>query len=125
MKIKTDFVTNSSSSCFILAVTKEQLPDLQDHVKKLDKHPDAGNEGVRIYKTFKTKYQLDRYTNNAPMDWVQKARGPQFKNLSKRLYKVCLEVIKDKHYAVYMAIDYNVVDKFHSKWDEHIIERAY
>jgi len=125
MKIKTDFVTNSSSSCFIIAITEKQLPVLIDHVAELDKHPNAGNEGVRIYSTFETKRHLDFYTNDGPVDWVQKARGPQFNALGQSTYEACLDILKEGKIAVYMAVDYNVVKEFQDDWYDLITESIY
>jgi len=125
MKFKQDFVTNSSSSCFVLAVSPEQLEGVRETVAELDRHPDAGNEGVRIYDVFDDLKELDEYTNDGPLDWAQKPRGPQFNNLGQSTYEACREVILENKIAVYMAVDYNVVEQFQTKWDDVILECIY
>ncbi len=124
MKIKTDFVTNSSSACFVMAVTEEQLFDLTDYVAKLDKHEDA-NEGVRIYQTFETKRHLDIYTNNGPLDWAQVPRGPRFNTIGQSIYEACKDVLDEGKIAVYMAVDNNVAGLFNDKWCDLIAKEVY
>ena len=125
MKIKLDFITNSSSSCFIIGIENQVQLDLKDFVKELDRHPDAGNEGVRIYETFRTIRRLNSYTNGGPLDWVQKARGPEFRELGESTYTACKEVLQKNKIAVYMAVDYNVVEQFLAEWDDLILESIY
>ena len=124
MKLKTDFVTNSSSSSFILCVTEEQFLDLEESLDELGNHPDAQNEGV-FMDVYRTKQQLDEYANDAPLDWASKPGGPRFVNMSQGRYELCLTIIEEGDIVVDASVDRNVVAIFEDKWNDLVVSSIY
>lgn len=112
MKFKSDFVTNSSSSSFIVGWNPDEISDLEEYVIELDKHEYAGNEGVRMYEGFTTMKELDEYTNDGPFDWASLPGGVRFENLNKEAYEICKSMIEKHGSATIVMVDYNVCDIF-------------
>jgi len=112
MKVKLDFVTNSSSACYVMSLKSDLVPGFEDFMNELDKNPDHGNEGVRIYETFHTLKELQEYVNGGPYDWASKPMGLKFNNWEEGTYLQVKEIIDEGHVAVYCAIDYNACEEF-------------
>lgn len=122
MKIKLDHVTNSSSSGYILSLRKEEQESFEEYINELDKHNEAANEGATIHLIANSVEELNKYTDERPIDWITKATAIQFDNLSEAHYKMCREIIDEGGVAVECWVDYNVCEKFDEDYGNNILE---
>jgi hypothetical protein len=113
MRAKFDFVTNSSSSSYILALDSDNLHLLYRSINKLqDDNPDS-NEGIGARDELKTLQELQDYVNDEPFDWVSQCRGLQYEMMSKSNYEKCKEAIeRDKAAIIIVFVDHDMTEDF-------------
>jgi hypothetical protein len=112
MRIKFDFVTNSSSTAYILALHPDSLDSIEEFVAKLGEDNPDTNEGIGTDKEYRTLIELQEYVNNGPFDWVSKCRGLQYENMSEANYKVCKAAIEDGLMVMFVYVDHDLTDEF-------------
>ena len=105
MKIKADFITNSSSTMYIIEFREKFLR------KNLEKH-------VRLrtgeyFKTFTDKMKLIKYTQQEDVDWITKATQRPFKywGLDKGEFDAAMTILESGNYAVYLRLDRNTYER--------------
>jgi hypothetical protein len=124
MKIKTDFVTNSSSTSFILSIRPKAITDFIEYCTTLHKTEEATNEGVYHTIIDGDIKDLKEYTSGREEDWASKPRGVSFNNLTEEEYNICKTIIEEGHAVALASVDYNVVRQFCDNWDEYIVESS-
>jgi len=122
MKIKSDFVTNSSSVSFIVSIDPNEIFKLKQFIEKLEEHHSSVPGDNHIYFVCDNMQCLLDYTNGREYDWAAQARGLQFFNLEEKTFENCKKIIEDGHVAAKVRINNNISGKFVDTWQDHIVE---
>jgi hypothetical protein len=121
MKIKLDFITNSSSCCYVISSPKPI--SMSDIVLS----------GVKFneFQCLDSVENLIKYTDCEPCDWVKKATGPRrFWGCQPREYEKYKKIIEDGKYVIIAHVERNfddveVFDIALSGMDCEVLEREY
>lgn len=126
MKVKQDFVTNSSSVCYVVSAESEEMrDDMIELVQKIAKLPVAGNEGAEATYIGNTIKELNEYTQGRPWDWASEPRGIDYYNLGESSYERCKELIEQGHHILIARIDWNANHYFDERYEEYILDSLY
>jgi len=105
MRLKTDFVTNSSSSSFILVSNKMLNPK---EVRLPHSHETK-------FMFFSTKEDIISFTQNKKCDWCDLVTGPKnFWELNKEWYQKILDLFNSGKYVYYAKVERSDTDDAHS-----------
>ena len=121
MKIKIDFVTNSSSASFIVAIDPDELEEFKRYIEKLNRDPEGANEGCSCYFASSDMQELLDYTNGRRYDWASKPRGLDYYNLSEESFIVCKEAIEEGKAVASVRIDNQLGERFCDYYNNVII----
>lgn len=125
MKIKSDFVTNSSSTCYVMSVTEDDIEPLKKLLKQIELDAEYINEGVGIDDLIKTMPELKNYTCDSTYDWATRARGEKFEfnAINESTYcELAKIIIKEKNIVAIVRMDYgaNYSLKDDEEWKDKI-----
>lgn len=96
MKIKNDFVTNSSSTCYIFS-SREYI-----NFEEFDFELRAWDR----LSCLKTKEEVIAAANeNGRCDWIDLARGPELYYMTEKEYNTCIDLVKIGKYAIHAKIE--------------------
>lgn len=103
MKVKSDFVTNSSSNCYlVLDISKNgRFKEIDEVLEKCSNELEYVDL-AQLDCTFYNLRDLDEYTNDGPLDWVQEVMGPKMWNLGMDTYAACKEIFENHKGMVHM-----------------------
>lgn len=101
MRIKYDFVTNSSSCCFLLSfherLTQKRL--IEEGMNKSD---------INAFKCMNNSESLIEYTESQPCDWVTKVTGPKrFWGMTRDWYEKSKNIIEAGDFVIVVDVERN------------------
>jgi len=105
MKIKADFVTNSSSTMYVIEFNKEFLR------KDFEKYMQLRTG--EYFNFFRDKFKLIKYTQQEDVDWITEATKAPLKywGMSRDEFNIAIKIFDDGNFPVYAQIDRNYVDR--------------